>query len=208
LAVLIGVVIAFYSNRVLSFYYTVTSIIAAGLAGLFLLAFLSPRANKQGVYIGVAACLIFTTWATLTSGDEPVWPLGAYGFKLHPVMIGVLAHLVLLGTGYVASFFFPPPESSTYEMTLWGWLARSRAALREAPHTQPHNHDRVSRSVWSAWSLLPLSDANCPHAQPWNSEDANPCKSASKLDALHALRDDRSTGPNLDGPRGMGRNAS
>ncbi len=208
LAVLIGVVIAFYSNRVLSFYYTVTSIIAAGLAGLFLLAFLSPRANKQGVYIGVAACLSFTTWATLTSGDEPVWPLGAYGFKLHPVMIGVLAHLVLLGTGYVASFFFPPPESSTYEMTLWGWLARSRAALREAPHTQPHNHDRVSRSVWSAWSLLPLSDSNCPHAQPWNSEDANPCKSASKLDALHALRDDRSTGPNLDGPRGVGRNAS
>src|SRR5258708_23559727 len=126
MAVLIGVVIACYSDRVLSFYYTVTSIIAAGLAGLFLLAFLSPRENKQGVYIGVAACLIFTTWATFTSGDEPFLRLGGLNFKLHPVMIGVLAHLVLLGTGYVASLFFPPPESSTYEMTLWGWLARKR----------------------------------------------------------------------------------
>jgi SSS family solute:Na+ symporter len=126
-AVLIGGVIAFYSDRVLSFYYMVTSIIAAGLAGLFLLAFLSPRANKQGVCIGVAACLLFTSWATLTSGSNPIWQLGTFSFKLHPVMIGVLAHLVLLGTGYVASLFFPPPQSTSYELTLWGWLEKGRA---------------------------------------------------------------------------------
>src|SRR5580765_172842 len=121
-AVIIGLVIAKYSNRVLSSYYIVTSIIAAGLAGLFLLAFLSPRANRQGVYIGVLACLIFTTWATLTSGKERWWDLGQFNFKLHPVMIGVLGHLVLLSVGYVASLFFATPEKSYRAMTLWGWL--------------------------------------------------------------------------------------
>src|SRR6185436_17487532 len=46
-SIVIAVIIAVYSERVLSFYFTVSSIIAGGLAGLFLLAFLSPRANKE-----------------------------------------------------------------------------------------------------------------------------------------------------------------
>jgi SSS family solute:Na+ symporter len=132
-AVLIAVVIALYSERVLSFYYTVTSIIAAGLAGLFLLAFLSPRANRQGVYIGLAACLLFTTWATLTSGKNPIWNLGGHNFKLHPVMIGVLAHLVLWGFGYAGSFCFAPPDSSSRAMTLWGWLEQRRLERLTGP---------------------------------------------------------------------------
>jgi SSS family solute:Na+ symporter len=125
-AVLIGLVIAKYSNRVLSSYYIVTSIIAAGLAGLFLLAFLSPRANRQGAYIGIFACLLFTAWATLTSGKGPTWDLGKYSFKLHPVMIGVLGHLVLLCVGYLGSLFFPAPAKSNRAMTLWGWLANRK----------------------------------------------------------------------------------
>jgi SSS family solute:Na+ symporter len=136
-AVVIGLVIAKYSNRVLSSYYIVTSIIAAGLAGLFILAFLSPRANKQGVYIGVLACLLFTTWATLTSGIEPTWNLGSFNFKLHPVMIGVLGHLVLLSAGYVASLFFAAPEKSYRAMTLWGWLENRKKTGAPNQQTQP-----------------------------------------------------------------------
>jgi len=68
-------------NRVLSSYYIVTSIIAAGMAGLFLLAFLSPRANRQGVYIGASpAC--FSPPGTLTSGKDPTWILSRFNFKL------------------------------------------------------------------------------------------------------------------------------
>jgi SSS family solute:Na+ symporter len=131
-AVLLGVLIALNSSRILSFYYAVTSIVAAGLAGLFLLAFLFPRANKQGVYVGIGACLLFTTWATLTSGKNPVIDMAGYGFKLHPVMIGVFAHLVLLSVGYLASFLFPTPEPSVRHLTLWGWLA----ARRQSPAAQ------------------------------------------------------------------------
>src|SRR5207249_3837244 len=46
-AVVIGLIIYWRSERALSTYYVVTSILAGGLAGLFLLAFLNPRANKQ-----------------------------------------------------------------------------------------------------------------------------------------------------------------
>jgi SSS family solute:Na+ symporter len=111
LSVAIAAVIAWKSERVLSFYFTVTSIVAGGLAGLFLLAFLSPRANRQGAYIGIAACLAFTTWATLTSGKTPAWDLGAWNYTLHTNLIGGFAHIVLLVTGYVASFFFAAPEA-------------------------------------------------------------------------------------------------
>jgi SSS family solute:Na+ symporter len=127
LAVGVGTIIALYSERVLSVYYIVTSIIAAGLAGLFLLAFLFPRANRQGVYVGIAACLAFTTWATLTSGKDPAWDLGAWNFRLHPVMIGVLGHLVLLAAGVGASYLFPAPSAEQRAITLWGWLERRKS---------------------------------------------------------------------------------
>ena len=127
LAVAIAVVIAWKSERVLSFWFTTSSIVAGGLAGLFLLAFLCPHANKQGVYAGIAACLLFTTWGTLTSGKTPVLDLGAGNFTLAPIMIGVFAHLVLFAVGYVASYFFPAPDPVFRTMTLWGWLQRVRS---------------------------------------------------------------------------------
>ena len=132
LAFAIASIIAWKSERVLGFYYTVLSIVSAGLAGIFLLAFLSPRANRQGAYIGIVACLLFTTWATLTSGKSPVLDLGAFNYRLHTVLIGACAHLVLLGVGLVASYFFPPPDEATREMTLPGWLSRRRT-LGDAP---------------------------------------------------------------------------
>jgi SSS family solute:Na+ symporter len=125
-AVIIAILIGKYSDRILSFYYTVTSIIAAGLAGIFLLAFLSRRANQQGACIGIAACVLFTSWATLSSGKDPVLALGQLGFKLHPIMIGVLAHVVVLVVGYIGSLFFPPPEPTARSLTLWGWLEQRK----------------------------------------------------------------------------------
>lgn len=126
LAVLIGMIIAWKSDRVLSYYYTVTSILAGGLAGLFMLAFLSRRSNRQGVWCGIVACLLFTAWGTLTVGKEPTLNLGQWNFPFHKVMIGVIAHVVLLSVGYVASLFFPKPDEATQRMTLWGWLEQKR----------------------------------------------------------------------------------
>lgn len=133
LSVLIAVVIAWKSERVLSFYYAVTSILAGGLAGLFLLAFLSPRTNRQGAWIGIAACVVVTAWATLTNGKEPMWDLPGWNYSLHPVMIGAIGHVLLLAVGFAASGFFPAPAPGTRAMTLWGWLERSRAPSKGTP---------------------------------------------------------------------------
>jgi SSS family solute:Na+ symporter len=181
-AVIIGLIIVKYSNRVLSSYYIVTSIITAGLAGLFLLAFLSPRANRQGVYVGVLACLLFTTWATLTSGKDPTWNLGQFNFKLHPVMIGVLGHLVLLSVGYIASLFFAPPEKSYRAMTLWGWLEnrkktggqsqQAQSAFINTPLQRGDPAARIEPNCFNSFSheftrdkalLNPSSVARSPH---------------------------------------------
>ena len=68
----------------------------------------------------------------MTSGKDPAWDLGGLNFKLHPVMIGVVAHLVLLVVGFVASFLFPRPEPGNRALTLWGWLeSRKSSRLKE-----------------------------------------------------------------------------
>ncbi len=137
LAVLVSVVIAWKSERVLSFYFMVSSIVAGGLAGLFLLAFLNPRANRASAWFGIIACLVFTTYATLTSGKEHALDLGRFNFPWAGVMIGVVGHVVLLATGWLASLFLrtPASEAETRPMTLWGWLEGRRRAI-ESPTRQ------------------------------------------------------------------------
>jgi SSS family solute:Na+ symporter len=132
LAILVAVVIAWKSERVLSFYFIVSSIVAGGLAGLFLLAFLSPRANRTGAWCGIAACLLFTTYATLTSGKDRVLDLGGFNFPWAGVMIGVVAHLVLFAFGWLGSLVFSSADggASTRQFTLWGWLDRRRATVQ------------------------------------------------------------------------------
>lgn len=126
-SVAIAIVIALSGERSLSLYFTVSSILTGGIAGLFILAFLSTRANKPGIWIGIIACLAYTCWATLTSGKDRVWDLGAFNFKLPGIMIGVVGHVVLLVVGYLGSWFFPAPDQSMRALTLWGWLERKRS---------------------------------------------------------------------------------
>ncbi|HOW63802.1 MAG TPA: sodium:solute symporter [Candidatus Paceibacterota bacterium] len=130
-AVGIAALIAWKSERVLSLYYAVSSIISGGLAGMFILAFLSRRSNKQGLWIGIIASLIFTAWATLTSGKNKMVDLGDYNFPWASVMIGVAAHVIVLVVGYLASFFFPPGGKA--EWTLWGWLDKRKTGATTQP---------------------------------------------------------------------------
>jgi SSS family solute:Na+ symporter len=126
----IAALIAWRSDRSLSLYYAVSSIIAAGLAGMFLLAFLSRRANRQGLWIGLAAALLFTAWATLTSGNYKLLNLG-WNYTWPDVMIGVIAHVIVLTVGWLASWFFPAESNLKKEWTLWGWRERQKELSAE-----------------------------------------------------------------------------
>src|SRR6266849_6400426 len=108
----------------LSLWYTVSAIVAGGLAGLFLLAFLSDRANRYGCYTGIVASLAFTLWAALTLNGGKFVDLGQYNFPFHDYTIGAMGHIVLLAVGYSSSFLFRDLDTSAEALTLWSWRRR------------------------------------------------------------------------------------
>jgi SSS family solute:Na+ symporter len=103
------------NEGVLGVIFTVYAIFSGGIVGIFLLGFLSARANRQGVNIGIIVCILFTTYAFLTSTPVGVHDkkllldLGEYNFTHHKLMLGVYSHLIVIGVGYIASLFFPKP---------------------------------------------------------------------------------------------------
>lgn len=112
-------------GTVLALYYAVGSIVAGGLAGIFLLAFLCARATPRGVQIGIAFNIVFTVWATLTAGANPVLKLKSMRFTWSEYLIGVIGQMIVLLVGYVASWL-PPQSTRNTELTLWAWLASKR----------------------------------------------------------------------------------
>jgi SSS family solute:Na+ symporter len=115
----------------LALYYTVTAIVAGGLAGLFLLAFLVKRAGRPAALIGIGANLIFTAWATLTMNGGKTIDLGAWNYPWSEYTIGAIGNVLLLVVGYAASLSLP--VDGTNGPTLWDWLTtRQRLEVRTA----------------------------------------------------------------------------
>ncbi len=113
---------------VLGIIFTLYAIFSGGIAGMFLLGIFSRRANRQGVNIGIAASVLFTFYALLTSTpmglegrEKLLLDLGGLNFTHHKYMIGVYSHIVLMIVGFLASFLFraKPVEDS---LTWYGWL--------------------------------------------------------------------------------------
>jgi SSS family solute:Na+ symporter len=130
IAVGVGFFIAQKGDSALKLYYAATAIVSAGLAGMFLLAFLSRRANRQGLWIGIVCALIFTAWAVLTTtkGAEGklLLDLKKFNYTWPSVMLGVIAHVIVLVVGWLTSFLFPPEANMKSEWTFWGWIAKRK----------------------------------------------------------------------------------
>jgi solute:Na+ symporter, SSS family len=109
LCVAVAIALAHTGGTALSLWYTISSIVAGGLAGLFLLAFLVGRAGRTAALIGIGSSLAFTTWATV------------FPFPLHNYMIGVIGHVVLLTAGSLACIVFPNRDAASRELTMKGW---------------------------------------------------------------------------------------
>jgi SSS family solute:Na+ symporter len=121
-AAVVALVIAHSSSAALPLYYTITAIVAGGLAGLFLLAFLFPSATRAGAIAGIAANLAFTVWAVLTENKPGPWH-----FHLHDYMIGAVGHVILLVVGILVSVLLPSPVTAP-DLTLWTWLRTHRTS--------------------------------------------------------------------------------
>jgi SSS family solute:Na+ symporter len=129
IAVGIGAFIAWKSDSALNLYYAAASIFSGGLAGMFLLAFFSRRANRQGLWTGLFAAFVFTAWATLTY--KKYLSLPGWNYTWPEVMIGVIAHVIVLVIGYFASLLFPADASVKSEWTFWGWLEKRKILRAE-----------------------------------------------------------------------------
>lgn len=120
LCIVIGIALAHAPGGALLKWFSFSAIVSGGLAGLFLLAFFSTRANRQGIYIGILATVLFSAWASATSGDKKFLDLG-FNYPWHDLTIGAVGHLVMLLFGYVGSLCFPQERTALSEMTFWKW---------------------------------------------------------------------------------------
>jgi len=123
LAITVSLCVTATHGSALALYYTAASIVAGGLAGLFLLAFLSLRAGRTAAVTGIVANLVFTVYATLTLDNGKILNLHPYNFPYSEYTIGVFGNLLLLAVGLLCSLLFPQPSRLPSTNTLWGWLA-------------------------------------------------------------------------------------
>ncbi|MXV15212.1 sodium:solute symporter [Hufsiella ginkgonis] len=138
-SILIGGIYVNAGNEgVLGIIFTLYAIFSGGIVGIFLLGLLSARANRQGINIAIAVCVVFTAYAFLTStqigsGERKILllDLGDYNFKHHKLMLGVYSHVVVIVVGYIASLFFPKPALDK-NLLYSGWLAAKREAKRNS----------------------------------------------------------------------------
>ena len=104
------------TRAVYEVFVVLASIVAGGILGLFALGFFSTRATRRGAYWGLACCVAFVAWATL-SGPLKV-DLG-WNFRMHPIMIGLISHVVVFAGGFIASIGIKDARSDLAGLTLW-----------------------------------------------------------------------------------------
>jgi SSS family solute:Na+ symporter len=131
--------ISWGGEGVLGALFSLYAIFSAGIVGIFILGLFSRRANSQGLYIGIAAAVLYTAYAVLTStkvdidGDgikATLLDLGDWNFQHHKYMLGVYSHLIVLVVGYLASFLFKTPLADK-ELTIWGYLEERKKDNKE-----------------------------------------------------------------------------
>jgi SSS family solute:Na+ symporter len=116
ISILIGALYLSTGNEgVLGVVFTLYAIFSGGIVGIFLLGLFSARTNRQGVNIGIIACILFTAYALLTStpvglkNPKLLLDFGNFNFTHHKLMLGVYSHLVVIVVGFIASLFYPKP---------------------------------------------------------------------------------------------------
>ena len=115
---------AWNGEGVLGEVFKLYAIFSAGIVGIFMLGLFSRRANRQGLHIGLVACILFTAYAVLTTtkiNDSLILDFGAYNFPHHKYMLGVYSHLIVLVVGYFASFLFKS-DNAKDELTIYGYF--------------------------------------------------------------------------------------
>jgi SSS family solute:Na+ symporter len=119
------------TRAVYEIFVILASIVAGGVLGLFALGFLTTRGTRKGAYAGLALCVLFVAWATVTG------PLNVdlgWNFRMHPLMIGLISHLILFCAGYLASRVFQDRHPALDGLTVW---SRPESQTHDTTHAIP-----------------------------------------------------------------------
>jgi SSS family solute:Na+ symporter len=137
--ILTALVLGQMKGSALSMWFTVSAVAIGGLAGLWALAFLTSRASRRGVYVGIVLMLLFTAWSSMTLSDKRLIDLGVWNFRWHDYMIGAIGHVILFVFGYAASLLLPDRETAEHlrGTTIWNWLRSRREHLLESAASTP-----------------------------------------------------------------------
>ncbi|HET8546896.1 MAG TPA: sodium:solute symporter [Bryobacteraceae bacterium] len=119
----------------LAMWFAVSAIASGGLAGLFFLAFLTPRASRAGVWAGIACSTAFTVWAVLTKGARPLIDMAPFNYRGDDLTIGAVGNIVLFTVGLFTSLLVAPAKDAERTGTIWHWR-ELRHARRQAVGTE------------------------------------------------------------------------
>ena len=111
----------------LSLWFAVSAIASGGLAGLFFLAFLLPRASRAGAWTGIGCGSVFTVWAVLTKGAKPLVSLAPFNYPYDDLTIGAFGNIILFVTGLLASLATTSGGPADDKGTVWHWLRQRRS---------------------------------------------------------------------------------
>ena len=126
LAIAVAIGLTHTLQSALGLYYAVTAILAGGLAGLFLLAFLCRRAGRAAALTGIGVNLAFTIYATLTLGGGKMVNLRGMNYPWSEYTIGAAGNLLFLASGLLVAALFPARSDGQLRHTLWDWLANRK----------------------------------------------------------------------------------
>lgn len=126
LAIAVALGLTYSHGSALALYYAATAILAGGLAGLFLLAFLFRRASRTAALIGILSNLIFTTYAVLTLDGGKIVNLHGFNYPWSEYTIGACGNVLFLAAGLFGTVLFPSRSDLALGYTLWDWLAQSK----------------------------------------------------------------------------------
>ncbi len=103
-----------------------TSLLTAGLFGLYMLGMLTTRSDGRAVLCAIVATLLFTTWTVLTALYQgqmlpavmsPLAPLLDVPFDIY--YTGVVGNIVMFVVGYVAGRIWFPCHKPLKNLTIW-----------------------------------------------------------------------------------------
>jgi SSS family solute:Na+ symporter len=108
---LLMVLLALWMTRIHSMAdaaFEFVSLVGGGVLGLYMLGILTRRASPRGVYVGLAAGIVFLVWAYLNPAGGKPWFNSLPRFPLNALWVGMLGNVLVFITGLLASLVLSP----------------------------------------------------------------------------------------------------